>query len=88
MALRKRTELVQVKLRITDDLKRRLDREAKKRADGSLSAEIAERLEQSFTGPAMAKAVATAVLDEFKAAGWPAPGSTGAGSETSTKRQP
>jgi len=61
MAPRKR--LVQVKLRITDDLKRRLDREAKKRVDGSLSAEIAERLERSFTAPALGKAVATAVLE-------------------------
>jgi len=77
VAVRKqRTGLVQVKLRITDDLKRRLDREAKKRADGSLSAEIAERLERSFTAPATAKALATAVVDEFKAVGWTPPGSS------------
>jgi hypothetical protein len=79
--VRERTGLVQVKLRITEDLKRRLDREAKKRADGSLSAEIAERLERSFTAPtaekSMAKAVATAVLDEFKAVGWTPPGREG-----------
>lgn len=56
-----RKRLVQVKLRITNDLKRQLDREAKKRVDGSLSAEIAERLERSFTAPATEKSLATAV---------------------------
>jgi hypothetical protein len=70
MARRKRTGLVQVKLRITDDLKRRLDREANKRVDGSLSAEIAERLERSFTVPALEKTVATAVVEEMKSVGW------------------
>ena len=69
MAPRKRAGLVQVKLRISDDLKRRLDREALKREDGSLSAEIAERLEQSFKGPALEQAVATAVLEKFKTVG-------------------
>jgi hypothetical protein len=67
MAPRKR--LVQVKLRITDDLKRQLDREAKKRVDGSLSAEIAERLERSFTAPALGEAVATAVLEKLDIVG-------------------
>jgi len=66
MARQKRTGLVQVKLRITNDLKRRLDREANKRADGSLSAEIAERLEWSFTAPALEKGVATAVVEELR----------------------
>jgi len=66
MARRKRTGLVQVKLRITDDLKRRLDREANKRADGSLSAEIAERLEWSFRTPVLEKGVATAVVEVLK----------------------
>jgi hypothetical protein len=66
MAPRKRTGLVQVKLRIPDELKRRLDREAKQRPDGSLSAEIAERLEQSFTAPVQAKATAAAVVKEMK----------------------
>ena len=70
MAPRKRTGLVQVKLRITDDLKRRLDREANKRADGSLSAEIAERLEASFTAPALVEAVATAVVDKLGHVDW------------------
>ena len=65
MAPRKRTGLVQVKLRITADLKRRLDREASKRADGSLSAEIAERLERSFSAPALEKGVASAVANEL-----------------------
>jgi hypothetical protein len=69
MPPRKRTGLVQVKLRITNDLKHRLDREAIKRADGSLSAEIAERLERSFTVPALKQTVATAVADGLKMAG-------------------
>jgi len=68
-----RKRLVQLKLRITDDLKRRLDREAKKRPDGSISAEIAERLEWSFTAPGLEKAVATAavtaVINELNTAG-------------------
>jgi hypothetical protein len=67
---RKRTGLIQVKLRITEDLKRRLDKEAKKREDGSLSAEIAERLERSFTAPTLQKAFATAVVEEMKIAGF------------------
>jgi hypothetical protein len=71
MSPRKRTGLVQVKLRITDDLKRRLDREAKKRVDGSLSAEIAERLEWSFRAPALEKVVRTAVANELNIVGWP-----------------
>ena len=66
MAPRKRG-LVQVKLRITEDLKRRLDKVASKRVDGSLSAEIAERLERSFNAPALAKGVATTVVEELKA---------------------
>jgi hypothetical protein len=63
-------KLVQVKLRISEDLKRRLDREAKKREDGSLSAEIAERLERSFSSPSLEKAVATTVLNELSDRGW------------------
>jgi predicted transcriptional regulator len=70
MAPRKQTRLVQVKLRISDDLKRRLDREAKKRVDGSLSAEIAERLEQSFKRPVQEEAIATAVAEKLIVAGW------------------
>jgi hypothetical protein len=66
MIPRKRSGLVQVKLRITSDLKHRLDREANKRADGSLSAEIAERLERSFSAPALEKGVATAVVELLK----------------------
>lgn len=82
MAPRKRTGLVQVKLRISDDLKRRLDREATKREDGSLSAEIAERLEQSFKGPAQQEAIATAVVDKLMIAGLVSPtGSARKGSE-------
>jgi hypothetical protein len=65
MARRKRTGLIQVKLRISGDLKRRLDIEARKREDGSLSAEIADRLEQSFKLPAMEETVATAVVNKL-----------------------
>jgi hypothetical protein len=81
MAPRKRTGLVQVKLRISDDLKRRLDREAKKREDGSLSAEIAERLEQSFDAPPRNEAIATAVLDKLIVAGFVPTGSAKKGGE-------
>jgi hypothetical protein len=70
MAKRKRAGLVQVKLRITDDLKRRLDKEASKRVDGSLSAEIAERLERSFTAPALVEAVTTSLMDSLKTVEW------------------
>jgi hypothetical protein len=73
VALRKRTGLVQVKLRISGDLKRRLDIEAKKREDGSLSAEIAKRLEQSFTLLALEEAVATSVVNKLNTAGLVAP---------------
>ena len=73
MTPRKRSGLVQVKLRITDDLKHRLDREANKRADGSLSAEIAKRLEQSFSAPTFEKRLATAVVNELKVVGLAAP---------------
>jgi hypothetical protein len=48
MSPRKRKPLVQVKLRIPEDLKRQLDREAQRRDDLSLSAEIADRLRKSF----------------------------------------
>jgi hypothetical protein len=73
MAPRKRTGLVQVKLRISDDLKRRLDREAMKREDGSLSAEIAERLEQSFKVPPLKEDIATAVFEKLITVGWVPP---------------
>ena len=73
MAPRKRTGLVQVKLRISDDLKRRLDREAMKREDGSLSAEIAKRLEQSFNDPVMKEDIATAVVEKLVTVGWGPP---------------
>ena len=76
MSPRKRTGLVQVKLRITDDLKRRLDREAKKRVDGSLSAEIAERLDRSFSVPALKDDLATAVAERLQAVTWGAPTGT------------
>jgi hypothetical protein len=70
MAPPKRTRLVQVKLRISNDLKRRLDKEAKNREDGSLSAEIAERLERSFTFPSLEQAVTTAIAEQFRVVGF------------------
>ena len=73
MAPRKRTGLVQFKLLILDDLKRRLDREATKREDRSLSAEIADRLEQSFKAPLLKEEVATAVVERLSIAGWGPP---------------
>ena len=66
----KRKGLIQVKLRIPKELKRKLDREVKKRTDGSLSAEIAERLERSFTWPKIEEATASAVVTELKARGF------------------
>jgi hypothetical protein len=62
MPPRKRKSLVQVKLRIPEDLKRQLDREAQKRDDLSLSAEIADRLRKSFE-PDAARQAAMAVLE-------------------------
>lgn len=47
MPARKITDTVQLKLRIREDLRRRLEREAKKRSV-SLNAEMADRIEQSF----------------------------------------
>jgi hypothetical protein len=48
MPIGKRKPLVEVRLRIPEDLKQQLDREAQKRDDRSLSAEIADRLRKSF----------------------------------------
>lgn len=76
MAPSKRTGVVQVKLRISDDLKRRLDREAKKREDGSLSAEIAKRLEDSFANPLQDlqnEAIATSVVQKLIVSGFVPP---------------
>jgi hypothetical protein len=44
---RKNTEIVTLSLRIREELRKRVEREAK-RADRSMNAEIAHRLEQSF----------------------------------------
>jgi len=74
MAPRKRIGLVQVKLRIPEDLKRRLDREAKKREDVSLSAEIAARLEGSFSAAPFEERLATAVVDKLLIVGLTPPG--------------
>jgi hypothetical protein len=63
MSRRKRKPLVQVKLRIPEDLKRQLDREAKKRDDLSLSAEIADRLRKSFEPDDSGRRAAMAVLE-------------------------
>jgi hypothetical protein len=51
----KRPKMVQVKLRIPEELKRKLDHEAKKRTDGSISGEIADRLMRSFNWPRFEK---------------------------------
>jgi len=65
MPPRKRKSLVQVKLRIPEDLKRQLDREAQKRDDLSLSAEIADRLRKSFEDAARQTALSILeVLEE------------------------
>jgi hypothetical protein len=63
MSPRKRKPLVQVKLRIPEDLKRQLDREAQKRDDLSLSAEIADRLRKSFEPDDSGRRAAMAVLE-------------------------
>ena len=64
MSPRKRKPLVQVKLRIPEDLKRQLDQEAKKRDDLSLSAEIADRLRKSFeTDKQTARQTALSILE-------------------------
>jgi hypothetical protein len=74
MVQRKQTRFVQVKVRMPGHLKRRLEQEAKKRDDGSLSAEIVARLERTFTDPpqvqATATATATAVANELLERGW------------------
>ena len=62
MSPRKRKPLVQVKLRIPEDLKRQLDKEAQKRDDLSLSAEIADRLRRSFDKET-ARQTALAILE-------------------------
>jgi hypothetical protein len=62
MPPRKRKSLIQVKLRIPEDLKRQLDQEAKKRDDLSLSAEIADRLRKSFDKET-ARQTALAILE-------------------------
>jgi hypothetical protein len=58
---RKLTDEVQLKLRFSEKLRRRLEGEAK-RNKRSMNAEIIDRLEQSFTMPDLAKATATAVI--------------------------
>jgi hypothetical protein len=50
---KKSTEIVPTMLRIREDLRKRLEREAKKK-DHSLNAEMVERLEQSFVDDAQA----------------------------------
>ena len=70
MVQRKQTRFVQVKVRMPGHLKRRLEQEAKKRDDGSLSAEIVARLERTFTDPPQVQATATAVANELLERGW------------------
>lgn len=61
--------LVQVKLRIPASLKHRLYRAAAKRDDGSLSAEIADRLKRSFERPALEAVVKKIMSDLVVKAG-------------------
>ena len=62
----KRNSLVQVKLRITKNLRSRLQESARIMLDRSISREIAERLERSFSAPELQDAVAEAVVKKLK----------------------
>jgi hypothetical protein len=57
---RKPTDTVQLNLRFSEALRRRLERAAKNN-DCSLNAEIVDRLEKSFDLPELTKAVTAAV---------------------------
>ena len=57
---RKPTDTVQLNLRFSETLRRRLEREAA-RHDQSLNAEIVHRLEQSFRVPELEKTIDRAV---------------------------
>jgi hypothetical protein len=62
---RKPTDTVQLNLRFSEALRRRLEREAE-RNDRSMNAEIIDRLEQSFRVPELTDAVAAALEPRLK----------------------
>jgi hypothetical protein len=62
---RKLTNTVQLNLRFSEALRRRLEREAD-RNDRSMNAEIIHRLEQSFRAPELTDAVVVALEQRFK----------------------
>jgi Arc-like DNA binding domain len=62
---RKLTNTVQLNLRFSEALRRRLEREAD-RNDRSMNAEIIHRLEQSFRAPELTDAVVVALEARFK----------------------
>jgi Arc-like DNA binding domain len=64
MPARKATAIVQLKVRLREDLRRRLEREANRRKD-SINNEIVQRLEQSFLVPDVAEATANAVMEHL-----------------------
>jgi hypothetical protein len=64
MPARKATAIVQLKVRMREDLRRRLEREANRRKD-SINNEIVQRLEQSFLVPDVAEATANAVMERL-----------------------
>jgi Arc-like DNA binding domain len=64
---RKTTEIVSLSLRIREELRKRLEREAK-RADRSMNAEIVHRLEQSFQQEDIIKTIKEVIGDLKKAA--------------------
>jgi hypothetical protein len=89
---RKNTEIVTLSLRIREELRKRVEREAK-RADRSMNAEIIHRLEQSFEHEDIIKAVREAVdsnltplTDRIDQAFFSAGFRDGGGSEKELKR--
>jgi hypothetical protein len=69
---KKSTEIVPTMLRIREDLRKRLEREAKKK-DHSLNAEMVERLEQSFANEAQSmrdSAIIDLLVDRDKSERW------------------
>ena len=59
---RKITEIVTLSLRIREELRKRVEREAK-RADRSMNAEIVHRLEQSFEHQDIIKAIKETITE-------------------------
>ena len=65
---RKPSDIVQLKLRFEEKLRRRLQADAAKN-ERSLNAEIIDRLERSYSTPNLAQMTATAVVEELRIAG-------------------